>query len=1386
MFTQVTTTTPAPVFSIRAVSSATDLSPQELVLAYLDHGIAVVPEIYGTTRPQHSGWLTANIDRSNLEEFFPLGQAWNIGFRTGEAGNQVIDVDLDVDEAVRLAPHFLPATGWVYGRDSNPASHWIYRVDEEVVPTLKFEGADGKVLVELRGDGSKSTAPPSFKISINEFVRWDRIDLGSGPPTVPLTVLRRSVSLLAVATIVRRVYPPNGARHYFILAFAGGLFYAGLNLDEVKHLILTVAEDAGDLKLSDRSQEIISTFESFSSHLPITGMPTLKKLIGGSTVNALRKALQAGVPEPEGRSIPLEALPEPIKSIVEGISGALDADPSLSLLPLLAALSSAIGTTRVVRAGGEWSAYPFLWVCSIAEAGGCKTPARKPIAEILARREVALLESFRIAHDAFEEDEERYKKSRGQVESDRPEKPTRPLAPCGFTTDVTFESLSAKLVGNRKGLILWSEELTDILSTPGRYSSGGGEICRFNSLYDGSPIRVSRKTGEIQERDFTITRAGVAIACGVQPNVLVHNFKPEYLDSGFFQRFLFVKVESRLQNWRGLPVPEAAKASLQSLFNALYEFKHIDDEHNPLVYNLDQPARELFISWNGFLEVLKFSEADPHKKSALSKQRELPLRLACIFHSVNSVRFSLPADTLINVRTMIQAILLSQWFISQWSEMYGYLRSDGRVDLIERLLALIHSKSDGNAKPRDLMRWNNRLYPTSETATSALQGLVDLGLARLPDSSSARVGLQGIQLIKDVKPFEDTPARIHRVYEFQPPSGLGLDPTCMPGFGAVQRDLFDGLVTGTGNGTAQEIVDQTTPPTSAVPNEAPRYVFINSEADMHAALLVLGVSTELAIDLETTGLEPARHRIRLITITASSPSGVYSTFIFDLFSEIDSGQILTIIQEKRLYLHNAAFDLGFLRTLGCLPDGKIHDTLVMARLLHAGTAAPSTLQACVKRYLDIDLPKDEQRGDWSKALTESQLAYAANDTVHLFSLANRLLLEMEAVKLSEVYDLEIGCLQLMVEMGYNGVPVDTTEWQRLYEENLVSSTRLKSDLSTLSMNDTIPWNWNSTKQIKQAFHNLGIALQKTSDDYLAKVDHPLASTLRQYRKIHKLISTYGPSWLERVINGRVFPNWKQLEATTGRMSCSEPNIQQLPKNRYRSAIAPGEGKVLVRADYSQIELRVLAEVTRDSIMLGAYREGYDLHELTARQVLQVETVSREHRQLAKALNFGLAFGMGAEAFANYARSGYGVELTEVEAKRHRAKFLSTYLGVKRWQERTTSATGKLQPETRTLSGRRRLFEPGHGHTERLNTPIQGTAVDGLKAALGLLWQRRNSVPEVRIIIVCHDEVVVEVPIAFAEQAKDWLIGAMVEGMTRYVHSIPVLVEASISTSWHQH
>jgi DNA polymerase I-like protein with 3'-5' exonuclease and polymerase domains len=329
------------------------------------------------------------------------------------------------------------------------------------------------------------------------------------------------------------------------------------------------------------------------------------------------------------------------------------------------------------------------------------------------------------------------------------------------------------------------------------------------------------------------------------------------------------------------------------------------------------------------------------------------------------------------------------------------------------------------------------------------------------------------------------------------------------------------------------------------------------------------------------------------------------------------------------------------------------------------------------------------------------------------------------------------------------------------------------------------WNWDSnTGDVIDAFATVGITLADTKEETLAAIDHPLARLLLDYREAAKRANTYGREWVrEHITDARVFATWNPCQAKTGRMSCKGPNLQQIPRDpAYRRCFVAKPGHVLVKCDFSQIELRIAAKVTGDRRMLDAYQKGEDLHTLTAAKFLGVEpsAVTKEARQLGKPVNFGAIYGLGPRSLRRKARSDYGKEMTEKEARGFLNAFFAQYPGVRAWHTRI-----KCEKATAvwTLGGRRIAVEPDQFYGAKANYVVQGSGGDGLKRALVLLWERRGECPGAEVVLAVHDEIVIEVPEADAEVAKAWVARSMIDAMAPLLDPVPVEVEAKVGRTW---
>lgn len=565
--------------------------------------------------------------------------------------------------------------------------------------------------------------------------------------------------------------------------------------------------------------------------------------------------------------------------------------------------------------------------------------------------------------------------------------------------------------------------------------------------------------------------------------------------------------------------------------------------------------------------------------------------------------------------------------------------------------------------------------------------------------------------------------------------------------------------------------------------------WLSTPGEVDDALPTLLAAREIGLDTETTGLNPVSDTLRLVQLATGE--GVYM-----LDARVLDPRLLTPLFEHPtagpVFIgHNLKFDLRFLERAGLpMPTGaRLFDTMLASQLLSAGERCPHNLAAVTHRALGLTLGKAEQASDWSGALTDEQRRYAALDAVVLLPLADILRTTLKEADLEGVAALEMAALPAVAWIEQTGVPLDQEAWIRLAGVAVHERDAVEEELTALAgtaglFAGTTTTKWSSPAQVAALLRKRGHAGVTSVDEAvlqgLADEGEPLAPLLLRHRDASKRASTYGAEYIAHVnaTTGRVHAGLLQLGSDAGRMSCVKPNLQQIPRlPSYRACIRPGPGRVLVKCDYAQIEMRLAAEIAGDTRLMDAFARGEDVHTVTARTVLGRTDVSKADRQAAKAVNFGLLYGMGVQGLRAYAAAQYGVHWTLEEAATVRARYFATYEGLHAWHRRQPQEA----VDTRTVAGRRR--QGITSFTQKLNSPVQGSGVDGLKAALGLLWETRRRAPSAAPILVVHDEIVVECDQDAAEETRAWLVDAMRAGMETVLHRVPAEVEATICADW---
>ena len=573
------------------------------------------------------------------------------------------------------------------------------------------------------------------------------------------------------------------------------------------------------------------------------------------------------------------------------------------------------------------------------------------------------------------------------------------------------------------------------------------------------------------------------------------------------------------------------------------------------------------------------------------------------------------------------------------------------------------------------------------------------------------------------------------------------------------------------------------------------YIKILTPHDLVPHVSAIKQAKVIAVDTETTGLSPHTDRLRLIQIAAAG----LPVFVIDCFSFLPDGAGLVkeILENRSVKVfQNAKFDLQFLMAFGIHPH-PIFDTMLAGQLLRSsGGAARAGLDALAQHYLNETLDKDEQKSNWRGELSEKQLEYAAKDADILLRLRDVMVKAIFDNSLSEIALIEFSCAGAIAQIEYAGISLDTARWAELLHttvkardaalEILYDYTSRPVVQMSLTGEDVVSGhNFDSNPFVLSLLHKNGIKVESTSKQDLAPyTDHPLVRGVSEYRKAAKSLSSFLypiPSMINAK-TGRLHPRYSQMGAWSGRMSCSGPNIQQIPRSQdFRACFVAPPGRKLIIADYSQIELRVAADMTNDPRMTTAYRNGEDLHRLTASLMLSkpIGTITGPERQAAKAVNFGLIYAMGAAGLKQYSLQSYGVEMTLEQAEEFRRRFFQAYTGIARWHKALKNSP---PAESRTMAGRKFTFSSKAGLAGLCNTPVQGTAADITKKALGLLSQRLRGTGTYLVGVV-HDEILMEAPEHTAGEMAALLKVTMEEAGNSILKNVPCQADVNIADNW---
>ncbi len=625
-----------------------------------------------------------------------------------------------------------------------------------------------------------------------------------------------------------------------------------------------------------------------------------------------------------------------------------------------------------------------------------------------------------------------------------------------------------------------------------------------------------------------------------------------------------------------------------------------------------------------------------------------------------------------------------------------------------------------------------------------------------------------------------------------------------PGHDSRQLDLFGE------NATARE-------------DGAPRgYRAIVTAAELDAILPHLQQAQTITFDVETTGVD--KQRADLVGLALGWGEGPDAN-VYIPISHTDGEQLpLALIQKKiRPILaderkdklaHNAKFDLIVCRRHGLPLAGRFIDTMIGEFLLDPGSRSLG-LKALAIKYLGIEMtPIVDLIGKGRNQTTMDTVAigrvadYAAADVDMTWRIWEKIRPQLEKTGLIKLFwDLEMPLIPVLADMEMHGVLLDAAYLNKMAGELRERLAQLAGEIYDYVGYE---FNLNSTQQLSDAlFGTLGLpakGLKKTKSGHYSTAAsvlesmrgaHPVIDLLLEYRQLTKLLSTYIEA-LPRMINpetGRIHTSFDQTGAETGRISSNNPNLQNIPVRselgrRIRKAFIAPPQHYLLAADYSQVELRILAHISGDEHMLAAFAQGLDIHAATASKVYGVplEDVTSQQRSVAKMMNFATSYGVSAYGLAS--RAGLSME----EARHFMDTYFQTYPGVKRYLAETI-AKAREQGYVETLLGRRRYFpvlkstarvsQQARAAAERaaINFPIQGSAADILKIAMREVHRKlREQGFAARMILQVHDELVLETPVAEMAVVAPLVVETM---EAAYELKAPLRADPEFGENWYE-
>lgn len=598
------------------------------------------------------------------------------------------------------------------------------------------------------------------------------------------------------------------------------------------------------------------------------------------------------------------------------------------------------------------------------------------------------------------------------------------------------------------------------------------------------------------------------------------------------------------------------------------------------------------------------------------------------------------------------------------------------------------------------------------------------------------------------------------------------------------------------------------------------YEIVFTEAELDHWAEVLGRAPAFAFDTETTSVDYMDAKLVGVSFCCEAGKAAYVPVAHDyegapeqLPKELVLEKLRPLLEDpgRTLIGQNLKYDMSVLSKHGVEVQAKIFDTMLESYVLNS-VASRHNMDDLALKYLGINTVHFEDvAGKGAKQLTFNQIElekaghYAAEDADITWRLHETLYPKLqEQPGLFAVYsDIELPLVSILSRVERTGVLLDEDQLISQSKELEKRMSELEQEAFGLAGEE---FNLGSTKQLQEIFfEKLGLPVVKktpkgqpsTAEPVLQELalDYPLPKVIMEFRSLSKLKSTYTDQLPKQIVvsTGRVHTSYHQAVAATGRLSSTDPNLQNIPirteeGRRIRKAFVAPPGYKVMAADYSQIELRIMAHLSQDDGLISAFREGRDIHNATAAEVFgaPADDVPDEHRRSAKTINFGLIYGMSAFGLSRQ------LNISRADAQEYIDLYFERYPGVREYMDKTRALAAE-QGYVETIYGRR-LYLPEikasnfqrRQAAERtaINAPMQGSAADIIKRAMISVdaWLREEASLDTRVTMQVHDELVLEVPEAKLDEVAAGVESRMCAAAEL---SIPLVVEAGIGSNWDQ-